>query len=86
MLRAYDEPIYLVGDGYEVAKRALTELGIMSECTPPLLRLENAASVAIVAERIYSRGLAMNDRDIAPTYLRVPQAERERLERESGKT
>ncbi|MBR7116620.1 MAG: tRNA (adenosine(37)-N6)-threonylcarbamoyltransferase complex dimerization subunit type 1 TsaB [Clostridia bacterium] len=85
MLRGYAEPIYLVGDGYDVARRALTELGIGTESTPPLLRLENAASVAIVAERIYSRGEAISDRDISPTYLRVPQAERERLEREADK-
>ena len=86
MLREYEgERIYLSGDGYLGARAALLELGINVECTPPLLIAENAASVAIVAERIFNRGDTVSDRDIAPTYLRVPQAERERLEREAAK-
>lgn len=86
MLRGYEgESIYLSGDGYLGARKALMELGIKTECTPTLLVNENAASVAIVAERIYSRGEAISDKEIAPTYLRVPQAERERLEREAAK-
>lgn len=86
ILREYEgESIYLSGDGYLGAKAALSELGIKTECTPALLINENAASVAIVAERICSRGEAISDKEIAPTYLRVPQAERERLEREAAK-
>lgn len=78
------ESIYLCGDGYEGARKALIELGIKTESTPPLLINENAASVATVAERIHSRGETVSDLEIAPTYLRVPQAERERLEREAA--
>ena len=86
MLRGYEgESIYLSGDGDLGARKALIELGMKTECTPTLLVNENAASVAIVAERIYSRGEAISDKEIAPTYLRVPQAERERLEREAAK-
>ena len=83
LLNAYPcEKIYVVGDGYEGTKAALDALGIKTETTPLLLRCENAASVGLVAKRIHERGGATSDRDIAPTYLRVPQAERERLERE----
>ncbi len=74
-------PIYLVGDGYEVAKTGLSEFGIKTESTPALLILENARSVGIVAKRKYERGEAVSDTELSPTYLRVPQAERERLER-----
>ena len=35
-----------------------------------------------VAYRKYIRGEAIADTELAPTYLRLPQAERERLERE----
>lgn len=81
-LSAYPcENIYIVGDGYEVAHKALSSLGIKLSATPIGLRLENAASVARVAEAIYQAGGAITDSEIAPTYLRVPQAERERLER-----
>ncbi len=83
MLRDFSGmPIYLVGDGYEVAKRGLLELGINTESTPELLVLENAASVGKIAFKKYERGECTTDLEIAPTYLRMPQAERERLERE----
>lgn len=75
-------PIYLVGDGYEVAKRGLSDLAINTESTPELLVLENAASVGRVALKKYRQGEFTTDLEIAPTYLRMPQAERERLERE----
>ena len=85
-LGAYtDTPIYLVGDGYTVAKRALDALLVTTENTPMLLRDQNAASVASVAYRAYLRGEYVSDLALAPTYLRLPQADRERLEREQQK-
>ena len=80
-LRAYNEPIYLSGDGYAVAKRGLEAAGIKVEATPELLITENAYSVARIAVRKYEKGKYTTDLEIAPTYLRMPQAERERLER-----
>lgn len=78
-------PIYLVGDGYQIAKSALLNLGVETESTPDLLILENARSVAAVALKKYESGEYTTDLEIAPTYLRMPQAERERLEREKIK-
>ena len=80
-LKAFSEPIYLVGDGYEVAKRGLSAAGVEVKETPKLLITENAYSVALVAKRKHEAGEVMSDLEIAPTYLRMPQAERERLER-----
>lgn len=81
-LRAYEgKRIYLAGDGYEVAKLGLEKFGIKTENTPFLLIPENAYSVAKVAYRKYLNGDAVCDREVKPTYLRMPQAERERLER-----
>lgn len=81
-LRAYgDKPIYLVGDGYEVARRGLSSMGLSISTTPELLIRENAYSVARVAYRASLYGECIADTELAPTYLRVPQAERERLER-----
>ena len=76
-----DTPIYLVGDGYETARRGLLAAGVEVQDTPPLLICENAYSVARVALRKYEAGEYESDLEIAPTYLRMPQAERERLER-----
>ena len=85
-LREYDgKSIYLCGDGYSVAKKALSDEGISLSETPELLILENAASVAKVAKRKYDKGEAISDEALSPIYLRMPQAERERLEREAEK-
>ena len=80
-LKEYSEPIYLVGDGYEVAKLGLSAMGVVTKETPKLLITENAYSIALVAKAKYERGDVTTDLQIAPTYLRMPQAERERLER-----
>ena len=83
-LRSYDGNIYITGDGYEVAHRLLGALGIDLAVTPSLIRLQNAASIARVALRMHERGECVSERELAPTYLRLPQAERERLEREAN--
>ncbi len=75
------ESIYLVGDGYEVARRGLIQCGISPMVTPKGLRNESAASVGRVALRQYNEGKTVSDSELSPTYLRLPQAERERLER-----
>lgn len=74
-------PIYLVGDGYSVAHRALTEAGVSLAKVPEGLITASAASVGRVAYRKFLRGEYLSDRELVPTYLRLPQAERERLER-----
>lgn len=82
-LRSYDGDIYITGDGYDVAHKLLTSLGVKLATTPYLLRSQNAVSIARVAERMHAQGLCVSERELAPSYLRLPQAERERLEREN---
>ena len=82
-LRSYDGDIYVTGDGYETAHKLLTSLGVKLAVTPYLLRSQNAVSIARVAERMHAQGLSVSERELSPTYLRLPQAERERLEREN---
>ncbi|MBE6635469.1 MAG: tRNA (adenosine(37)-N6)-threonylcarbamoyltransferase complex dimerization subunit type 1 TsaB [Ruminococcaceae bacterium] len=74
-------PVYLVGDGYRVAAAGISKNGIDLRETPELLRCENAYSVARVAVQMHNEGKTVSDSEHLPTYLRVPQAERERLER-----
>ena len=83
LLKKYEtRPIYLTGDGYGVAFQALEGLGVKLSKTPDGLRPQSAASCAKVAYRMYKDGKVVADTELAPTYLRLPQAERERLERE----
>ncbi len=84
LIRTYSEPVYIVGDGYALLKKMLSERGVETESTPTLLINENAASVGRVAYRHYLEGNYTSDTELKPTYLRLPQAERERLERENN--
>lgn len=82
ILKEYSEKdIYLIGDGYDVTKKALTAEGVLLKNTPELLINENAYSVATVALRKFKANEYCDDLSISPTYLRLPQAERERLEK-----
>ena len=78
-LSGYDIPIYLSGDGYEITKQGMKGVAVAN--TPELLRYQNAYSVAMVALDAYRNGNRTLDSELSPTYLRLPQAERERNER-----
>lgn len=81
-LAAYTEPIYAVGDGYDLLKQYLKHpMGH----TPENLRYQSASAVALTALRLYREGVRTTDAELAPTYLRPCQAERERAEREAMK-
>ncbi len=77
-LKAYSEPVRLVGDGYDITKALLTHPILP---TPHRLRAQSAYSVAQVAKRLLSEGKDFSDTALAPSYLRLSQAERERAER-----
>ena len=78
ILGAYDEPVVLVGDGYEITEPLLTH---PIRSIPARLRVQSAYSVAQVARRAYLNGVRTTDVEMVPTYLRPSQAERERNER-----
>ena len=80
-LASLGEPVYLSGDGIGVAARTMEAAGITPEPTPLGLISASAESVARVAARKYAAGEYTDDLSLSPTYLRMPQAERERLER-----
>ena len=75
-----DKNVYLCGDGYDLASRIID---FSFADTPVLLREQNAYSVSLVALSKYQNNPEndYSDKNIKPVYLRVPQAERERLER-----
>jgi tRNA threonylcarbamoyladenosine biosynthesis protein TsaB len=70
--------VYLVGDGSLVAKAALGE-GVI---VPAEHRMhQRAAGVALVAAEQIAAGVAMDAEALQPNYLRLSQAEREKLEK-----
>ena len=75
-----DGPVYLVGDGSLVAKAALEDRVI----APPEHRMhQRAAGVAMVAAEQIAAGVVADAEALEPNYLRLSQAEREKLERQS---
>ena len=76
---AGETTVRLCGDGYKLAVSALTQASLTP--TPPFLIPQNAGSVARCALRAYQTGKSGTDSSLKPTYLRLPQAERERKER-----
>ena len=80
-LEGMNERVYLVGDGYDVTLKGFTAFTPCS--TPEALRLQNAYSVAQCALAAYRAGRYSDDSEITATYLRLSQAERERLEKEN---
>ena len=79
-LAQMDGPVYLVGDGSLVAKAALEDRVI----APPEHRMhQRAAGVAMVAAEQIAAGVVADAEALEPNYLRLSQAEREKLERQS---
>lgn len=75
------EAVALVGDGIGVAEPALAAAGVNVIPLPYPLRLQSAAAAGRVAYRMALAGETVTDDALRPVYLRLPQAERERLER-----
>ena len=78
-LCSMDQPIYLVGDGYDITLDGLAKTTVRP--VPDELRVQSGYSVALCGLAAYERGEAVDDATLAPVYLRPSQAERERNER-----
>ena len=72
-------PFALCGDGIAEFKRLAPDSAPVS--VSALLEDQSAVSVAKVALRRANAGESGTDTDLVPVYLRLPQAERERLEK-----
>ena len=71
-LAAIPEPKLIVGDGAVLLYDFLAS---------PLHRQQSAAGVALAAEHLAAQGLTCSAQELQPVYLRLSQAERERLAR-----
>ena len=80
-LEHLDGPIFLVGDGADLTYKTLS--GSVEELIlPPEHRKhQRATGVAILAARQAAEGAAPSGGALTPNYLRLSQAEREKLER-----
>ena len=76
-LKSLSEPVLLVGDGAAVTSSFLTAAGIRFSLAPDNLVWQSAWGVAMAA----AEKEPGNADSLKPVYLRLSQAERERLER-----
>ncbi len=85
LLEEAKEPLYFCGDGAKLAEKAAKERGIRSSMAPPERAFIRAETVAQIAEEMSEEEL-VSPQLLEPSYLRLPQAERERNERENKTT
>ena len=75
------EPKFVVGDGAGLCYNHLLEQDVPCRMAPPQLVMQNAVGVALAAEEMAAAGQVTTARVLVPVYLRLSQAERERLAR-----
>ena len=74
----------LVGDGAKAALPFFDDMDVV--LAPEEKLLADGESVGLAALELFEGGVRGTDAEFAPTYLRLPQAERERLEKLQAET
>ena len=83
IIKKFAEPVFLVGDGALLCYNTLLE-EVPGLVLPPEHRMhQRAAGVALAAQEMMDAGDPGNGAELTPNYLRLSQAERERLAREN---
>ncbi len=82
-LKTLAGPIFLVGDGAELTFRTLSPEVPSLVLPPEHRRHQRASGVALAGEKKIAAGASCDGAVLVPNYLRLSQAERERLERET---
>ena len=84
-LKNLNKPIFLVGDGANLCYNTLKD-EVSNLVLPAEHRLhQRAVGAAILARRLHNAGIAPSGGELTPNYLRLSQAEREKLEKENKK-
>lgn len=86
-IKAFDKKVILAGDGADVAFEYLNDKNLNVVKANPSLRYQRASSVALIAEkRLNNNENILSCSQLVPSYLRLPQAERElKLKKEQSK-
>ena len=81
-LKNCEKPIFLVGDGAVLCYNMLKDRVPGLVLPPEHRRHQRAAGVALLAQDLMDAGMPGDGASLTPNYLRLSQAERERLEKE----
>ena len=83
MLNAFEREVIFLGDGVAVFKEQLAELmTVPYSFAPASCNRQRAACVATLGQKLFAQGKVQTAAEHAPDYLRLSQAERERLEKQ----
>lgn len=75
-------PVIFIGDGVPVFRSFFDGVSVPWSVGSDAVRYQRASSVACLGRKYFDLGKKMEAAEFAPIYLRVSQAERERMERE----
>lgn len=81
--KTYGKELVLFGDGAELCYKTFTAWG--ARLAPENIRFQRAASTAFLAVQAAERGETVSAGELVPSYLRLPQAERELKKRTEKK-
>ncbi len=81
ILSQYKEPVLFLGDGVPVYRDVIEKASFEVCFAPAHMNRQRASSVGVRAWDYVREGKTENARDHVPVYLRLSQAERERMER-----
>lgn len=72
-----ENTVVLVGDGAELAKNLKCKPSVNLRIAPPHLRYPQATGVAMASEKYIECGKTVSSQQLLPSYLSLPQAQRE---------
>ncbi len=81
-LSAFREQKIMLGDGAELCYNTIGKSVCGCRCTPEPQRMQRASGVALLAKQQLLTGVDASGAALRPNYLRLSQAERERLQKE----
>lgn len=82
-LKSEQRPKIVVGDGAPLCYNHLRQAGINCSLAPAHLRFQDAVGVCLCAEQAAKEDRLVSAAALQPVYLRLSQAERERLQKEA---
>ena len=78
------DPVTVLGDGVPVFQEKIKQCeGLLYRFCADSVRYQRASSVTALGKKYYEQGRQMKAAEFAPMYLRLSQAERERMEKEN---
>ena len=83
-LKGLSYPKIVIGDGALLCYNYLQDAGIPCTLAPEHLRMQDAVGVCLCAETAVKEEKLLSSADLQPIYLRLSQAERERLQKEKS--